>query len=47
VKECVAGAYEQNINDMDPKMSAMVARQYKDYVVGFKVAHYSGLNGAL
>lgn len=36
------GAYEQNINDMDPKMSAMVARQYKDYVVGFKVAHYSG-----
>jgi len=36
------GAYEQNVNDMDAKMSAFVARQYKDYVVGFKVAHFSG-----
>jgi dihydroorotase len=36
------GAYEQNVNDMDAKMSAFVAKQYKDYVVGFKVAHFSG-----
>ena len=36
------GAYEQNINDMDAKMSAIVAKQYKDYIVGFKVAHFSG-----
>ncbi len=36
------GAYEQNVNDMDSKMSAFVAKQYKDYVVGFKVAHFSG-----
>lgn len=36
------GAYEQDINDMDAKMSAFVARKYKDYVVGFKVAHYTG-----
>jgi dihydroorotase len=36
------GAYEQNVNDMDSKLSANVAKQYKDYVVGFKVAHYSG-----
>jgi dihydroorotase len=36
------GAYEQNINDMDAKLGAMVAKQYKDYVVGFKVAHFSG-----
>ncbi len=36
------GAYEQNINDMDPKMAALVARQYKDLIVGFKVAHFSG-----
>ncbi|MDO1444958.1 amidohydrolase/deacetylase family metallohydrolase [Rhodocytophaga aerolata] len=36
------GAYEQNLNDMDAKMAAMVARQNKDYVVGFKVAHYQG-----
>ena len=36
------GAYEQNINDMDAKMASLVAKQYKDYVVGFKVAHYMG-----
>jgi dihydroorotase len=36
------GAYEQNINDMDSKMAAFVAKQYKDIVVGFKVAHYQG-----
>jgi dihydroorotase len=36
------GAYEQNINDMDSKMAAYVAKQNKDYVVGFKVAHFSG-----
>lgn len=36
------GAYEQNINDMDPKMAALVAKANKDIVVGFKVAHYQG-----
>lgn len=36
------GVYEQNISDMDPRMTAMVARQNKDIVVGFKVAHFSG-----
>ncbi len=36
------GAYEQNENDMDAKMSAFVAKQYKDIVVGFKVAHFNG-----
>ena len=36
------GAYEQNTSDMDAKMSAFVAKQYKDYVVGFKVAHFTG-----
>ena len=34
------GAYEQNVNDMDPKMAALVARQNKSYIVGFKVAHF-------
>ena len=34
------GAYEQNINDMDPAMAAYVAKQYKEYIVGFKVAHF-------
>ena len=36
------GAYEQDTNDMDPKLSAMVAKEYKDYIVGFKVAHFEG-----
>ena len=36
------GAYEQNVNDMDAKLSAFVAKQYKDYIVGFKVAHFVG-----
>jgi len=34
------GAYEQNMNDMDAKMNAFVAKQYKEYIVGFKVARY-------
>jgi len=36
------GAYEQDVSDMDAKLSSQVAKQYKDYVVGFKVAHFSG-----
>jgi dihydroorotase len=36
------GAYEQNLNDMDAKMAAYVANQFRDYIVGFKVAHYIG-----
>ncbi|GGA84317.1 amidohydrolase/deacetylase family metallohydrolase [Puia dinghuensis] len=34
--------YEQDTKDMDGKLAAMTARQYKDIIVGFKVAHYSG-----
>lgn len=34
------GAYEQNAEDMDPNMAAYVAKEYKDYIVGFKVAHF-------
>jgi dihydroorotase len=34
------GAYEQDTNDMDSKMAAMVAKRYRKYIVGFKVAHY-------
>ena len=36
------GAYEQDTRDMDPKMAALVASQYKNLIVGFKVAHYVG-----
>ncbi|MEX0884240.1 MAG: amidohydrolase/deacetylase family metallohydrolase, partial [Cyclobacteriaceae bacterium] len=35
------GAWEQNTGDMDAKLSAMVARQNRQHVVGLKVAHYS------
>jgi dihydroorotase len=36
------GPVEQNLADMDPKLTAMRARQHKDFVVGIKVAHYAG-----
>ncbi len=36
------GAYEQDTHDMDSKLSAMVARQHPEDIVGFKVAHYNG-----
>ena len=36
------GAYEQDTHDMDAKLSAIVARQYPQDIVGFKVAHYNG-----
>jgi len=36
------GAWEQDTNDMDPKLSALVASQYKNIVVGFKLAHFIG-----
>jgi dihydroorotase len=42
VGEGMRGTYEQNVNDMDPKMTALVAQKYKDIVVGIKLAHYSG-----
>jgi len=34
--------YEQDTRDMDGKMTALMAKRYRDYVVGIKVAHYSG-----
>ena len=36
------GAYEQNLADMDSKLTAMVAKQYPDLIVGIKLAHYIG-----
>lgn len=36
------GAIEQNIADMDPKLTAMVAKEFPEYVVGVKLAHFSG-----
>jgi len=35
------GAYEQNLNDMDAKLTASVVKRHKE-IVGIKVAHYEG-----
>jgi len=35
------GPYEQNLNDMDAKMTGMVAQRHPE-IVGIKVAHYAG-----
>lgn len=36
------GPIEQDLNDMDPKLTAMAAQEHDDIVVGIKLAHYSG-----
>lgn len=36
------GAYEQSTNDMDPKLAAQTASANRNYIVGFKLAHYDG-----
>ena len=36
------GAVEQNLGDMDPKLTAIVAGEHPDVIVGIKLAHYSG-----
>ncbi len=38
----MAGAPEQNLNDMDSSKAAETAKKYKDIIVGFKSAHYAG-----
>ena len=38
------GAFEQNLNDMDAKLTAVVARGNREHVVGIKLAHYSGFD---
>lgn len=36
------GPVEQNLSDMDARLTAMRIRQFRDIIVGIKVAHYSG-----
>ena len=38
------GAFEQDLNDMDPEKSAAKAKEYPEHIVGFKLAHYNGYN---
>ena len=34
--------YEQNTGDMDPRLTALAVKEYKPYIIGIKVAHYTG-----
>ena len=36
------GPYEQDLNDMNAKLAAMTALQHPEYIIGIKLAHYSG-----
>ena len=38
------GPIEQDLNDMDPRLTALRAQEFPGLVVGVKVAHYSGSN---
>ena len=38
------GAYEQRIEDMDPKSAAIVARAHPGVIVGIKLAHFNGFD---
>jgi dihydroorotase len=38
----MAGAPEQNLQDMDPGKAAEMAAKHRDIIVGFKTAHYAG-----
>lgn len=38
------GAIEQNIDDMNSKLTAIVAKQFPEHIVGVKLAHYSGFD---
>lgn len=38
------GAIEQNLDDMNPKLTAMVAKNYPGIIVGVKLAHYQGFD---
>jgi len=41
VGDGMSGVAEQNLNDMDPRMTSIVANQNKE-IVGVKIAHYNG-----
>ncbi|HWV29806.1 MAG TPA: amidohydrolase/deacetylase family metallohydrolase [Dyadobacter sp.] len=38
------GTYEQNVEDMDAAATAKVAKEYPEYIVGIKLAHFNGYN---
>src|SRR5258708_37829092 len=42
VGDGMGGSGEQDFSDMDPKLTASMAKEYKEYIVGIKLAHYIG-----
>lgn len=42
VGDGMSGFREQNLNDIDPRMTALVANRFRGDIVGVKIAHYSG-----
>ena len=38
------GEIEQNIDDMDPELTAEMVNKYPEHIVGIKLAHFSGYN---
>ena len=36
------GMYEQDTSDMNAKLTASIARRYREHIVGIKVAHFEG-----
>ncbi|HXH99567.1 MAG TPA: amidohydrolase/deacetylase family metallohydrolase [Sphingobacteriaceae bacterium] len=36
------GKFEQDTSDMDARLTAEIAKKYKEHIIGFKVAHYNG-----
>ncbi|WP_338876584.1 amidohydrolase/deacetylase family metallohydrolase [Spirosoma sp. SC4-14] len=38
------GKFEQNVDDMDAQLTADMAKQYPEQIVGVKLAHYNGYN---
>jgi dihydroorotase len=40
------GPFEQDLSDMDTKMTALTINQFKNLIVGVKVAHYEGAEWA-
>lgn len=42
VGEGMSGIHEQNLNDINPKMTALTANRFSDDIVGVKIAHYRG-----
>jgi dihydroorotase len=46
VGDGMSGLPEQNIDDMNARMTGLMANRYSDYIVGVKLAHFDASDGA-